>query len=741
MSTTPFTDTPRVDAIDKVRGTARFAADNHRADMLHAALAVATIGKGRIESIDTAAARAVRGVRLVLTHEELASEIKPVGFLMAGGYASGSLQPMLSPQIAWRGQPIALVAADTLEAAIEASRLIRATYAAEPIAVTLDAEGTQTITQAESPLPKPMFENVEAGDADQAFREAPFQVDAVFTGPVQHQNPIELVGTLAEWKDGTLIVYEGTQNAEGMRHGLAKQFDLPPERVQVIAPYCGGGFGQKNSLQQHTGLAALAARRLGRPVKLVVPRAQVFHTTSFRPASRHRIRLGADRNGKLLAAIYESNSQTSRYDLFGTLHAELTGHMYDIANFRGEERLVRTDVQTPGYMRAPFEHIAAFALESCVDEVAYALGRDPVALRLANDTQTDPISKKPFSSRHLAECLQRGAEMFGWDRRKMAPGSMRGADGTLIGWGVAAGAYKAAGAPAIARLTVNADGTAVINVGGHEMGQGIRTALANIVGTKLGIAPDDVTAEIGITGSTPQHITVGSWGTSTVIPAASQAADAMLGALAALGVGNPADREPAELLKAAGRPSLTVETRRKAPGQPDQVFGRLTSGLPAAIGPTYPEFVAFSYIAHFVEVRIEPRTRRIRVPRVVSVADCGRVVSPRTAQSQVRGGVVWGIGATLREASEVDPRFGGFLNADLAEYVVPVNADIGAIEVAFIDTPDPRVNDVGVKGLGEVSMVGVAPAIANAIFHATGKRLRDLPIRIEHVLDERGSRA
>jgi xanthine dehydrogenase YagR molybdenum-binding subunit len=282
---------------------------------------------------------------------------------------------------------------------------------------------------------------------------------------------------------------------------------------------------------------------------------------------------------------------------------------------------------------------------------------------------------------------------------------------------------------------VSDHGTATINVGVHEMGQGIRTALANVVAAKLGIAPERVTAEIGTTGASPQHLTAGSWGTATAVPAASEAADAMLKALAELGQGDPVGRKPAELLKAARRPSLTVEIRRKAPGQPDQIFGRLSTGLPAAMGPTFPEFVSFSYIAHFVEVRIEPVTGRIRVPRVVSVADCGRVASPLTARSQVHGGVVWGIGAALREGSEVDPRFGGFLNADIAEYVVPVNADIGSIEVDFIDKPDTRLNDVGVKGLGEVVMVGVAPAIANAIFHATGKRLRDLPIRIEHVLD------
>jgi xanthine dehydrogenase YagR molybdenum-binding subunit len=701
--------------------------------MAHAALAVATIGRGRLLNVDTRAARAVPDVRLVLTHEDL-GEVKSPGFLFGGGYGFQSFQPMRSDIIAYRGQPIALVAAETLEAAIEAAALVEATYAAEPFSVTLDAPASDIIAQADSPLPKPVFADLATGDADKAFADAPVKIDATFTSPPQHHNPIELIATLAEWRDGTLIVHEGTQNAEGVRHGLARELELPPERVQAISPFVGGGFGQKNSLQMQTVLAAIAAKRLERPVKLVVPRAQIFHDASFRPASRHRIRLGADRSGRMVAAIHESDSQTSRHDLFPTLHTDTTARLYGIANFRGRERLVHTDTQTPGFMRAPWEHVACFAFESCVDEIAYALNQDPVALRLANDTTIDPITNQPLSSRYVAECLQRGAERFGWSRRTMAPGSMRADDGSLVGWGVAIGAYPASIVPEIARLRVTDDGGVFIRIGGHEMGQGVRTALAAVLARKLGVSADCVTAEIGDTRAAPQHVTAGSWGTASAVPAASEAADAMLKALADVSPGSQAGRTPAEILKAAGRPSLEVEIRRKAPGQPDEVFGRLEAGLVAPAGPVYPGFVSFSYIAHFVEVRVEPGTRRVRVPRVVSVADCGRVVSPRTARSQVMGGVVWGIGATLREASEVDPRFGGFLNADLAEYVVPVNADIGSIEVEFIDEPDPLLNSLGIKGLGEVALTGVAPAIANAVYHATGRRLRDLPIRIEHLL-------
>ena len=700
--------------------------------MVHAALAVSTIGKGRITALDTSDARAVPGVLLILTHDDLSS-LKSPGYIMANGFGVQSFQPLRSPAIAYRGQPIALIAAETLEAAIEAAALITATYAEEAFSVTLDAPGTETINQADTPI-KNFIPEVIAGDADGVFTDAPVTVEAYFTSPPQHQNPMELIATVAEWNDGVLTIHESTQNANAVRYGVVTELGLSPDKVVVISPYVGGGFGQKNSLQMQTVLAALAAQRLRRPVKLVVPRAQVFHDASFRPASRHRVRLGAHRSGRMIVAIHEVDAQTSRHDLFPGEYGAVSSRLYGIENFHGREQLVRTDVQTPGYMRAPFEHAACFAFESCVDELAYKLNQDPVALRLANDTATDAITRRPLSSRHIAECLMRGAERFGWARRTMAPQSMRADDGSFIGWGVAAGAYPGLIVPTIARLRVTENGGIFLSIGAHEMGQGIRTALVATVGRKLGVPPDQVELVIGDTRAVTQHLTAGSWGTASAIPAADAACDAMLKALGDLAPGGAAGRTPAQRLKAAGRPSLEVEARTKAPGHPDAIYDRLNAGLVSPGGPVHPEFVTFSYIAHFVEVRIEPTTRRVRVPRVVSVADCGRVISPRTAESQVRGGVVWGIGAALREVSEVDARYGGFLNADLAEYVVPVNADIGAIDVEFIDKPDHRFNSAGTKGLGEVSLVGVAGAIANAIHHATGRRFRDLPIRLEHLL-------
>jgi xanthine dehydrogenase YagR molybdenum-binding subunit len=732
---TPRAGAERVDAHDKVRGATRYAADDARPGLLHAALVPSRIARGSITRIDTSAAERVRGVRSVFTHENVGS-FDTGGFLMGGGFGFQSFYPLRSAQIAYRGQSVAMVVADTLEAAREAAGLVVVAYEATPFVATLDAPDAEPLAQT-AVLPQPMFADRRVGDAQGALASAAVTVDLRYTLPAQHQNPMEIIATVAEWNDGVLTIREPTQNAEGVRHGLAKQLGIEPAKVRVLSPTLGGGFGQKNSLQSHTVLVAIAARALQRPVKLVMTRAQLFHNASFRPASRHHVRLGADREGRLVAAVHEIDQQTSRHDLFPSFGTEITSRLYGIANYQGRERLVRTDVQTPGYMRAPFEHPAAFAFESAVDEMAYALGRDPVALRLANDAAADPLTGKPFSSRHVAECLIKGSETFGWARRTMAPGSMRAPDGSLVGWGVAIGTYKAAVAPAIATVRLNTNGTVRVAVGGHEMGQGMRTAIAVTVARALGAPVAAIEIALGDTTAAPQHLTAGSWGTATALPPVLEAAQRLMEDLRK-NAGSTAGESGVTalaLLRASGRPFAEAESRRRAPGQPEQVFGRLTGGLPAAAGPVYPDYVAFSFIAHFVEVRIEPTTRRIRVPRVVSVADCGAVASPRTARSQVEGGVVWGIGAALREVSEVDARYGGFLNADLAEYVMPVAADIGRIEVDFVGKPDPRLNALGVKGLGEVAMVGVAPAIVNAVFHATGKRLRRLPLMLEDLLE------
>ncbi len=749
-------DTQRIDGIDKVTGRARYTADFGSPVMAHAMLVPSAIAKGRVVKIDTDAAECIAGVLLILTHETM-EPLQPVRFYMAGGHAFQSLQPLQSDRIAYRGQTIAMIIAETLEAANEAAGKITTEYETDPFDVDFDANSFKSISQAEA-IGLPIVADKVIGKADEILKTAEVVVDAEYRTPAHHHNPMELLATVAEWLGESLIVRESTQNAEGVRNGLAIQLGLDLDKVRVISPLIGGGFGQKAALGPHTAMAAVAARRLGRPVKLVIPRGQIFHAASFRAATRQRVRIGANRDGQMIAAIHEVVQQTSRHDLMPGLGTDITSRSYGIPNFRGDERLVKLDTQTPGFMRAPFEMASSFAFESAVDELAYALDQDPVDLRVRNDTQIDPISGKPFSSRDLVACLQQGAERFGWKLRSPEPRSMRAPDGSFIGMGVAIGSYKANTAPTFVRMRLTAEGSVTVSVAGHEMGQGLSTAITQAVADRLGVDLLSVTVLIGDTIAPPQHVTAGSWGTTTAVPAAYQTADNIRRSLVDLAVkarggplfGRNSDdltlidsaivapgglRETiGDLLRRAERPFLESEGAFLAPGQSEQALERARQGLTAFHGPVYADFVSYSYAAHFVEVHVQPRTRRIRVARTVSAVDCGRVINPRTARSQVIGGMVWGIGAALRELSEVDTRYGGFLNTDIAEYAVPVNADVPKIDVLFIDKPDSKINVLGAKGLGEVAMVGAAAAIANAVHHATGRRMRRLPIRIDDLI-------
>ncbi|WP_420006267.1 xanthine dehydrogenase family protein molybdopterin-binding subunit [Arenibacterium sp. LLYu02] len=727
-----FPNTHRVDARDKVRGAAPFGTDMRLPEMTHGAFVTATIGRGRITGFDLSAARALSGVRLIVTNETT-SALTPARFIMVGGYAMQSHSPVLTDRVAYRGQPVALVVADSLEIAKEAAGLIRVSYQEEAFAATLDSPLAEVIPQADAEMRHPP-ENISIGDAAGTFERAAHRVDATYEMARQYQNPIELVGSVAYWEGDRLTVHQGTQNANGCRFNLATQLGIPPENVTVISPYVGGGFGQKNAAHSQEALTAFAAREIGRPVKVVVPRRQLFHDASSRPATRQRLRLSADAEGRLTSMLYDIDAETSRHDNFAAEHADTIARFYDTQSFQSHARLAKVDMATPGYMRAPFELAASFAVESAIDELAHELGIDPVEMRLRNDSERDMVTGLPHSSRHLAECLRRGAERFGWQDRNPEPRSMRAENGDLIGYGVGVGLYNGSSGANIVSLRAERDGAVVVSAGVHEMGQGVRTAIANVVATRLGVATGRVEAILGDTRGVPAMLTAGSWGSAAAIPAVEAACDALLARLAERGADIAAEPDLDAFMAQAGQTSLAVESDSHAPGQTREVLGNLRAGYIAPGGPVYPGFVTFSYAAHFVEVRVEPSTGRVRVPRVVSTFDCGRVLSPVTARSQGIGGIVWGIGGTLREGAEIDPRYGGVLNADIAEYLVPVNADVGSVDIDFIDEPDFALNRSGVKGLGEVVLAGTAPAITNAIFHATGKRVRSLPVRMEHLI-------
>ena len=725
----------RIDGLDKVRGKPIYGADRALPKMAHAVPVVATVRKGRITGIDKSRADKAPGVLLILTYDNF-DRLQPVKFSFAGGTAIQSFQPMQSAEVKYRGQAVALVVAETLEAAQEAAALIDISYAEDAsAAVELDAPGGTSLKQA---VAAPYFKDFIAGDPGAAIAAAPVRFEQTYLTPPQHQSPMELLSTVAEWQGDQLIVHEGTQAASAMRGGLATQLGIPLEKVRVISPYVGGAFGQRGSISPHTLFAAVAARRVGRPVKLVVPRAQVFHATSFRAPTEHKITMGTDADGRFLGGIHLVRALTSRFDLMPFTGQESTSRMYDWKTFRGATTLIQGDVQTPGFMRAPFEATSYFALESAVDELAIQLGLDPIELRLRNDIHRDPISGKPYTVRKLRECLERGAERFGWGRRNPQPGSMRDADGTLIGWGVAAGSYPYISAAAVAIARLSSEGRLTIDVGGHEMGQGIRTAIAIVAAEELGIGADDVTIHVGDTAIAPQHVTAGASGAATTLPPVRLAVRDLrtqIDRLAAtLGRSQVVPSGYAELLRRGGLKELVGRGQELGAQPKPDILQQIARGSIAFTGPEFPDFVAFSYIAHFAEVRIDPALPTPRVARYVSVIDCGRVISGRTAHSQAYGGIIWGIESALSEASEVDPRFGGFLNNNLAENAMAVNADIPELDVSFIDEPDERVNALGAKGVGEVVSVGAIAAIANAIHHATGKRIRHFPIRADDLL-------
>src|ERR1700678_2910144 len=524
----------RIDGRDKVMGKPLYAADRLPIRRVFAIPVAAAVGKAGIMGFDTAAAERVTGVLTILTFRNM-ERLKKVEFSFAGGQAIQSHMPMQAPEVLYRGECIALAVAETPEAAQEAASRVRVSYDAQPFAVELSGKRGVEVVQAKA---MPYFPDLVKGDPAPLIDAAPVSVDATYYSAAQHHNPLEMLSTVAEWRDGSLIVHEGTQAAEAMKFGLAIALGIPEDKVRVISPYVGGAFGQRGSISPHTLLAAAAARRVGRPVKLPVPRAQIFHAISFRAATEHHIRIGAHRDGRFVGGMHLVRSQTSRFDLMPYTGEETTSRTYGWPAFRGATTLVQLDTQTPGFMRAPMEMASFFALESAVDELAEKLSMDPVALRILNDAKTDPISGKPFSSRNLVQCLRRGAERFGWSRRKAAPRSMQLADGTLVGWGVAAGAHPAYITHAIARTRMHDERRGEISVGAHEMGQGVRSAIAAVAEEELGVPAGQLRILIGDTIVPPQHVTAGSTGSATVSIPIAKAALRLRGRLAELAATN-----------------------------------------------------------------------------------------------------------------------------------------------------------------------------------------------------------
>jgi xanthine dehydrogenase YagR molybdenum-binding subunit len=744
---------PRLDARLKVTGEARYASDFPVSNPAYAFLVTSAIAKGRIDRLDLAEARTVPGVLDILTHENT-KELNPVKFGAGGSGASTSIQE-LGAEIRHAGQIIALVLADTFEAAREAAMKVEVTYAAEQPSATFGASGTTEedatkVSERHKHLP-------QAGDAEAALATADVVVEAEYGTPTQHHNPLELFTTTAVWTGGQLTIYEASQFVYGLKNSVAQRLGIEPEKVRVMSPYVGGAFGSRGQMTPRTALVALAARRLNRPIKLVATRAQGFTIATYRAETRQRIRLGAQRDGKLLGFSHAGREITSRPDPYVVAGVEDSARMYAFGAVATQVHIVHADRNTPGYMRSPPVVPYIFALESAMDELAVKLGMDPIEFRRVNDTSTDPTDGKPYSSRSLMQCYDEAAKVFGWSARTAQSGSIRDGD-WLIGWGCATACYPTHIGTATARVRLLADGEVLVQTAAHEIGTGAYTVIGQTAAERLGVPLASVKVELGDSSLPPAPVAGGSNTTASTCSAVLKACDGirqkLFRAASTANDGPLAGRSATELslrdgqIVAADGASEKLERTFKRLGagaieeyaeyvprgmKPESVQA-LYAGNAALTGGPHGEKVMYAFGAELVEVRVHARTREIRVPRAVGAFAAGRIMNTRTAHSQLMGGMIWGISSALHESTELDERRARYVNDNLAEYLVPVNADVPQVDVILLSEEDSFVNPAGVKGIGELANVGTAAAVANAVYHATGTRVRQLPVRMEKLL-------
>jgi xanthine dehydrogenase YagR molybdenum-binding subunit len=708
----------RLEGRAKVTGEARYATEHKLANAAWASLVSSTIPSGTIRKIDTTAALKSPGVLVVLSHVNAPKLQKPQRTQGGGGgeansnLAETNYIPFSDATIHYLGQHVAVVVADTLEHAVRGAELVRVTYDPKPAKTSLDEHRASAQEKGTQQSPA----SFAKGDADAAFASAPLKVDQIYRTPYEHHNPMEAHGLIASWEGDYLTLYDSSQNIFSVRRTISQMFGVPSENVHVLSQYIGGAFGSKGSVWPHVVIGVMAARQVKRPVKLSVTRKQLFFANGHRPATEQRVALGANADGKLISIIHEGFGQSNNVCTFVEAFTAPTKVIYDSPNMRGAHRGVDLDLPSGTYMRAPGDSPGMFALDSAMDELAYAAKIDPLQLRLINHADRDPLTGKPWSSKSLKECYAQAAERFGWSRRTPEPRSMR--DGRdLIGWGMASGNRPSHRAPASARALMRSDGTVLIRSGSHDMGMGTLTVMTQLAAETLGVPIERVRMELGDTNLPQTPIAAGSMTAASVGSAVFGAATELRKKIAALDGVDPSTLDPS---------TYTAILHRHYLNDIEAQFD--------AKPPEEDPYSSHAFGAHFVEVAIDADIPVVRVRRVVSAFAGGRILNAKTARSQGLGGIVWGIGMALLEQTHLDTKLGSFTNVNFGEYLVPVNPDIRQLEVILVEENDPHVNPIGVKGIGEVSMVGVAGAIANAVFHATGKRVRELPITVEKLL-------
>jgi xanthine dehydrogenase YagR molybdenum-binding subunit len=729
---------PRIDGPFKTTGTAMYAGDYNFPRMVYAVPVCSTIASGKIRSIDTSAAEKLPGVLLILHHDNI-SGIYRNG--PGSGRASEGRPPLSDNTVSYWGQYVAVAIAETFAQANAAAAAVRVTYAADKPNVS---------TNLSDPMPAigaPGGPHIQShrGDPDAAFVSAPVKIDATYSTPAETHNPMEMHATTAVWRGQHVTLYESSQGVVNHHSVMSEVLGVPPENIEVISRFIGSGFGGKLFPWPHSALCAVAARQLNRPVKLVVSRKMMFQDVGHRPRTQQHVRLGASPDGKLLSLSQDYLNHTSQFDDIRENCGEATPFLYSTANLRVSSGLVRRNVGTPTPMRGPGAVPGLFAIESAMDELAVKLNMDPVQLRLGLDTLIDEESNKPFSSRHLKECLQVGAEKFGWSKRTPQVGSMRtsGPNGDLIvGYGVACASWGAGRGPSQCSVLLLPDGTARVSSATQDIGTGTYTVIAQVVSDKTGIPVDKVEVILGNSSLPPGPMSGGSTATASVLPSILDGVDAAVKNLLDIATHTPnapfANQKSEDLTLTDGR--VHLKTQPSSSGTP---FGDIlkSANLASARGegkstgnPNAAKYSMHSFGAQFVEVQWDPGIAHLRVSRIVTVIDGGRIINRSAATNQCAGAAVMGVGMALFEQTVYDQRNGAPINSNFADYIVPTSADAPLIDVHFLDIPDPLMGSYGARGIGEIGLAGVAPAITAAVYHATGVRVRELPVRIEDLL-------